>query len=142
MSATAEVTIFTKRPTANDPNGALMSKRIALGPDGVPVSDGSPCRMATGTAITVSVQNASALAGVIDGMQRCNALALGSINGGNNGTPVQVVTAKKLAELSAIQSALDSIARTREHIIYRPGLPAWMLLDLDRKGMPPLCRCS
>jgi hypothetical protein len=137
MTATAEVTIFTKRSTANDPNGVLLSKRIALGPDGVPVSDGSPCRMATGTGITVSVQNAGALAGVIDGMQPCNALALGSINSGNNGTPVQVVTAKKLAELSAIQSARDSIARTREHIIYRPGVPAWMLLDLDRKGMPP-----
>jgi hypothetical protein len=135
----AEVTIFEKLPMGNDPDGALLSKRIKLGPDGVLVSDGSPCRMATGTAITIPVANPDALAGVIDGMQPCHALALGSINGGNGAT-VSVVTAKKLAELSATQSVRDSIARTRECIAFRPGEPAWMLFDFDLKGMPPQVR--
>ena len=113
MSAAAEITIFTKQPMPHDINGALLSKRITLGPDSKPVSDGSPCRMANGTAMTVSVENAAALAGRINAMQPSNALALGSINGGNNGTPVQVVIAKKLAALFANQQGSGSIARTR-----------------------------
>lgn len=137
MIPQAEVTLFTKQSAPNDFDGALLSKRIALGPDGRPFSDGSPCRMSSGTAITVAVQDAVALAGLIDSLQASNALALGSIKSGINGTPVQVVTAKKLIELGTAQSVGDSIARTRTHLVYRPRVPAWMLNDLDLKGVPP-----
>jgi hypothetical protein len=130
--STAEITIFTKQAALGDPNGTLLSKRIALDPDGIPMSDGSPCRMATGTAVTVPAESAAALAGLINTMRPCNALALGSIHN-FNGSTVKVVTAKKLIELPDNYN----IARTREHVIFRPGEPAWMLLDFDAKGMPP-----
>jgi hypothetical protein len=43
MSAPFEITVFAK---ADGP----LTKRISLGPDGKPISDGSACRMAKGTA--------------------------------------------------------------------------------------------
>src|SRR5262249_28877979 len=30
----------------------------------------------------------------------------------------------------------DAITRSREYIDYRPGVPAWCLIDFDTKGMP------
>ncbi len=135
MSASAEVTIFTKLGQPGDPDGALLSKRITLGPDSKPVSDGSPCRMVTGTAITVPAPDASTLGWLIDGLRMCDALALGSISSAN-GTPVNVVTAAMLVKLPPAQRGNSTIARTREHITFRPGAPAWGLLDFDREGMP------
>ena len=128
----ASVTVFTKDP---DATGALLSKRITLGTEGVPVSDGSACRMARGSAITVPAPDATTLGRLIDGLRMCDALALGSLSSAN-GTPVNVITAAMLAKLSPAQHGKGTIARTREHLAFRPGAPAWGLLDFDRKGMP------
>jgi hypothetical protein len=135
MSTAAEITIFTKLARPGDPDGALLSKRIALGPDGRPTSDGSPCRMASGTTLTVAAPDSCALSLVIEKMRACDALALGSI-GNANGTRVNVITAAAQAKLSSSQSGKGTIARTREHVAFRPGQPAWALLDYDSKGMP------
>jgi hypothetical protein len=138
MSAAAEITLFTKQAGPNDPDGALMSKRIKLGADGKPVSDGSPCRMSNGSAETMPADDAAALAKLINTMRQSQALSVGSIKNSNGSTPVRVVTAKKLKE----QNNPDSIARTREHIVFRPGARAWMLIDTDSKGMPPEVRAQ
>src|SRR5688572_20705361 len=45
-----EATLFDKFAAPDDPSGDLLSKRIALGPKGRPVSDASPCRMSRGRA--------------------------------------------------------------------------------------------
>ncbi len=47
-----EITLFEK-PKDNGP----LSKTIALGPDGKPVSDGSSCIMTKGTAKTVATRD-------------------------------------------------------------------------------------
>jgi len=98
--------------------------------------------MATGTAITVPAANPAELARVIESMESCQALTMGSINGGN-GDAVRVVTAKKLAELSAAKTDISGIiSRTRKYLTYAPGKPVWMLNDFDSKGMPPRVRAA
>ena len=137
MSVGARVTVLTKIAAPTDPNGALLSKRIALGPDGAPHADGGPCRMANGLACMADAPNAAALAWIIDGLRSCDALALGSIIGGNGaGTTMNVVTAAALAKLTPDQRGNNVIARTREFIVYAVGAPGWLLADHDQKGMP------
>src|SRR5215472_13069105 len=93
----ATVTVFTKLGSPNDPHGALLSKRISLGPDGHPASDLSACKMWNGIALTAPAPDAAALAWLINGMGPANALALGSLNGSTAlGTTVRVVTTKAL----------------------------------------------
>ena len=132
---TAQVTIFSKTPFPGEADSALLSKRISLSAEGKPVSDGSACRMQAGTAVVARAADAGSLAWLIEGMLPCNALALGSIVGGNGAT-MNVVTAAALAKLPAAQRGNTTIARTREFITFRAGAPAWMLLDYDLKGMP------
>jgi hypothetical protein len=131
----AQITVLTKLARSGDPAGALLSKRITLGLDGKPSSDGSACRMASGTAVTVAVADAAALGSLIDGLRECDALALGSVDGAL-GVQLNVVTADVLARVPPAQHGSTVISRTREYIVFRPGEPAWCLLDFDRKGMP------
>jgi hypothetical protein len=112
----AQITVFTKIARPGDPDSALLSKRIELGAEGKPVSDGSPCRMANGTAVIAPAADAGGLAWLIEGMLPCNALALGSIVGGNGAT-MNVVTAAALAQLPPAQRGNTIIARTRKFII-------------------------
>jgi hypothetical protein len=130
----ARITIFTKLPVQSDPSGSLLSKRIALVDDRV-VSDGSPCRMAKGDAEVVYVPTAFDLANVIAAMGSDNALALGCIK---DHEKARVVTVGKLARLTKhkLPDGRPIIARSREHVDYETG-PAWLLIDFDRKGMPP-----
>ncbi len=130
----ARITIFTKLPGQPDPSGALLSKRISLVDDRV-VSDGSPCRMALGDAQVVHVPAASDLANVIAATGDANALALGCIK---DHEKARVVTVGALARLTEhkVPDGRQIIARSREHIDYETG-PAWLLIDFDRKGIPP-----
>jgi hypothetical protein len=134
MPQSAEITVFTKHAQPGDPYGTLLSKRIALGDDGRPVSDSSPCRMAIGTAITLPVPDAATFAEAINRHASCNALGLGSIIDAN-GIESRVVTAGTLARLPKQQRGNGVIARTREHIQFRCA-PTWELIDTDFKGMP------
>ena len=133
VNCRARLTLFTKLPAGRDPTGVLLSKRIGL-VDGQVVSDGSPCRMATGTAETVSVATASDLSDLIARLGSDNALALGCIKDHHK---AQVVTARVLRDLRSPAAAggLPIIARSREFIDYGCG-PAWLLIDFDKKGMP------
>jgi hypothetical protein len=115
--------------------GPLLTKRIALGGNGKPVSDGSACRMQAGTAVTIPAPDAATLASKIDALSPAEAVVLGSIKGAANGQLLNVVTADALAKIDAPQRN-GTIARTRDHIDFPPGEPAWMLLDSDVKGAP------
>jgi hypothetical protein len=97
---TAQVTIFSKTPFPGESDSALLSKRISLSAEGKPMSDGSACRMQAGTAVVAPAADARSLASLIEGMLPGNALALGSIVGGN-GPTINVVTAAALAKLPA-----------------------------------------
>jgi hypothetical protein len=75
MANDAVITILTKNGAQGDPGGALLSKRISLGPDGHPVSDATACAMSQGTAITVPAPDAATLAQLIDTLPRSQARA-------------------------------------------------------------------
>ena len=128
----ARVTVFTKHALGTDPGGAHLTKRIALVDDQV-VADGSPCRMTTGHAEVVNAATAADLARLISEMSGAKALALGCLK---QHEKARVVTMSALATATAAAQPgdLPVVARSREHIDYGLG-PAWMLVDVDRKGM-------
>ena len=117
------VTVFTKAD-------GILSKRIWLSPEGRVQSDGSDCKMWEGTAKRAKANTAAELAEIIGTCTSRQALALGYPG---DGVPddVRVVTKAKLNQNP------NAIARTREFISYRKGVPAWVLLDYDTKGIPP-----
>lgn len=107
-----------------------LSKRIELGPEGNPLSDGSECRMAEGKACNTSFEGLSGLAAILSGMKGENALALGTILGRGDGDIVSVTVKGRLSNDE------DTIARTKDHLIFAEGEPGLLLIDFDQKGMP------
>jgi hypothetical protein len=84
--------------------------------------------MRHGKAERVRADTAEDLARIIAGCGSDQAIALGSLKGGLN-SPATICTKATLEENPG------AIARTREYIDYRPGEPAWALIDFDAKGM-------
>jgi hypothetical protein len=118
-----EITIFRNR------RGNPLTKEISLGPNGKPVSDGSACVMSAGHAKRQRVSLVQ-LAEVVAGLESCEALALGSLRS-DLPDGVEIVVKGKLDAASTGQ-----IARSSDFISYQPGQPAFVLLDVDLKGMP------
>jgi hypothetical protein len=117
-------------PTVFTTQSGLLTKRISLAEDGAVNSDGSACRMASGTARRAPIAGVNELAALIEGLESDQAIVLGALR---QGLPdeVKVVTKVKLKE-----GAEDVIARTAEDVVYRSGQPAFALIDTDSKGMP------
>ena len=120
-----ELTLFTK-------SDGPLTKRIALDSEQRVVSDGSACCMAVGRAERLQVADAAALAAVLRTMSSCQAITLGRLRA-DLPDVAPVVPRRRLNRDDAPPGA---IARTREHIDFAPGEPAFALLDFDRKGMP------
>jgi hypothetical protein len=113
----------------------LLTKSITLGSDGKPRTDGSACRMWEGIASTSPAPDAATLAWKIDSLSSEEALVLGSVKNAAAGDTTHVVTADELSRLNAAKHPTSKvIARTREHIVFPSGQPAWMLFDYDVKG--------
>ena len=110
------------------------TKRIFLGPEGKPIGDSSGCAMSRGEARRVKLDkaSASALADLIGRMTASEALILGDLA---DGLPDEVGIDRKNRLAKA--SKANTIARTRDRFVYRAGIPAFVLLDHDVKGMPP-----
>ncbi|MSP75402.1 MAG: hypothetical protein EXR12_04635 [Rhodospirillaceae bacterium] len=117
------VTVFTK-------GDGILSKRIWLSPEGRVQSDGSDCKMWEGTAKRAKANTAAELTEIIGTCTSRQALALGYLSDGF-ADDVRVVTKAALDQNS------NAIARTRDFIFYRKGVPAWVLIDFDTKGIPP-----
>ena len=115
-----ELTVFTKQ-------GGLLTKRISLAEDGAVNSDGSECRMASGTARRAPIAGVPELAALIGSLESDQAITLGALR---VGLP-DVTTKAKLKD-----GAVDIIARTADDLVYREGQPAFALFDTDAKGMP------
>src|SRR5215471_19778624 len=128
-SSSVELTTFTK------PSGPL-TKRISLASDGTLRSDGSACIMSEGSAQRTRFADLAAFAEHIASMAPHEAIALGVLR---DGLPDQVQIATKKA-LNGTSYCPDLIARTADHIIYRPDRPAFVLIDIDTKGMPDIVR--
>ncbi|MET4296682.1 hypothetical protein ABIB06_007473 [Bradyrhizobium sp. LB8.2] len=125
-----QITLITKRDAPS-----LMSKRIALDAGGELKSDGSECRMTSGTAAREFVGTASALALIIAGCRPDQAITLGALKA-ELPNRVAVTTPSKLSNY------VGAITRSRSCIDYEPGLPAWCLIDFDTKGMPDEVRAQ
>ena len=115
------------------PSG-ILTKKIALGEDGKPKSDGSACRLVIGKASRKRMNGsdpAGALAGYLNEMNSRTALALGRIT-----APVadecRVVAKKQLPDYD---DAIPTITRTLDNFAFSDG-PGWALLDFDTGGMP------
>jgi hypothetical protein len=115
--------------------GALLCKRISLGPDGRPQSDGSPCAMSRGTATRVRLNGSPAanLAAEIAELGSHEALVLGDLA---DGLPDEI----KLEKHAFADPGQGTHGRTRKTFGYRSGQPAAALLDHDQKGMPAAVR--
>ena len=146
-----EVTRFTK---ANGP----LTKRISQNPDGSFSSDGSNCRMSSGSMVRVRLPNWRDFAKLIEDTPHDTAWALGAMkpelglpgfdeklqpalgcprdaNGMLIPQPVKLVPKK---DLKAGQFGCGT--RTAKAFHYIPDFPAFVLLDHDTKGMPTAVR--
>ena len=121
---TPEITLIKK----SGPN-PIMSKRIFLDEQGKVCSDGSQCLMAQGTATRATAETAADLAKHIMACGTDQAIALGSLRA-DLPDPAKITTQAKLKDNPG------AITRSRDFINYRPGAPAWALIDFDTKGMP------
>ena len=120
-----EITLITKRGPA-----AIMTKRIFLDESGALRTDGSQCRMADGIATRAVAASPRELAECIAACGPDTALALGALKP-DLPSQATIVTKRELPQHPG------AITRSRDWIDYRPGAPAWALIDFDAKGMPP-----
>jgi len=107
----------------------VMSKRIFLDAQGKVCSDGSQCSMAQGTATRATAETAADLAKHIMACGTEQAIALGALR-------ADLANPAKITTLAKLKDNLGAIPRSRDFIDYRPGAPAWALIDFDTKGMP------
>ena len=78
----------------------------------------------------ICVETASDLARVIESCRSHQAIALGAVKA-EFPESVAVTIPNRLDKYPG------AITRSRKFIDYRPGVPAWCLIDFDSKGMPP-----
>ena len=119
-----EITLIKK----SGPN-PVMSKRIYLDAQGKVCSDGSQCLMAQGTATRATTETAADLAEHIMACGTEQAITLGALR-------ADLPNPAKITTLAKLKDSPGAITRSREFIDYRPGAPAWALIDFDTKGMP------
>src|SRR6516225_6106061 len=108
----------------------VMSKRVFLDDQGKVCSDGSQCLMVHGTATRATAETAADLAKYVAACGTDQAIALGTLRA-DLSDPAKIATRAKLKDNPG------AITRTRDFIDYLAGVPAWMLIDFDTKGMPP-----
>ena len=120
-----EITTLTK-------TGGPLTKRISLASDGTLHSNGSACVMSAGSAQRAQFDDLASFAGFIARLAPHEAIALGALR---DDLPDRVKITTKSA-LNGTHHRPDLIARSADHIIYRPGQPALALIDIDTKGMP------
>jgi hypothetical protein len=115
-----------------------LTKRISLAPDGSLHSDGSACIMSRGRARRIRPGSLKSFAELIRILRSHSAIALGVLHQ-DLPKEVRITTKRDLEGLSG-PVPIDLIARTGDHISYRPGQPALALIDVDTKGMPALVK--
>jgi hypothetical protein len=107
----------------------LMSKRIFLDEQGALQSDGSQCLMIQGEAERVLAGTAGKLAEIISHCPSHSAISLGALKDGLPSS-VSITVPRNLKDNPG------AITRSRHYINYRPGVPGWVLIDFDTKGLP------
>ena len=85
--------------------------------------------MSDGVALRATVNDVEGFVDIIKDLNSYQAIALGAMK---KGLPERVDVATK----DRLNGNAGVIARDQEHISYRKGKPAFVLIDVDRKGMP------
>lgn len=111
-----------------------LSKKIALGADGKPVSDGSACIMSRGIATRVRLPDLHSVAQFIGCLGANEAIALGTLRA-DLPDQVEVTAAARLREVNGT-TTLQFIARTADYITFTQGRAGLALVDYDMKAMP------
>jgi hypothetical protein len=94
--------------------------------------------MSNGKAYRFRFDDLEAFAACIGNLNPSEAIALGALRDDLPGT-VEITTKDRLtATAGSVRPGL--IARTGDHISYRPGTPALALIDIDTKAMPASVR--
>ncbi len=114
-------------------SGGPLTKRISIDTAGKLNSDGSACVMSRGDALRIVLPDIARFADLIGTLASHEAIALGALRPGLP-DKVEITTKRNLGDGEERRGV---IARTGDHIVYRPGRPALALLDFDTKGMPP-----
>jgi hypothetical protein len=116
----AEVTLITK-------SSGSLSKRIELDENEVPISTSPDAWVSRGTMQRAPAPDAASLADMIAECGDNQAIALGRITG----------TIGPIVDFGTKRNPVASgVSRTREWLDYHAGIPAWLLTDTDKKGMP------
>jgi hypothetical protein len=118
--------VLTRFTNADGP----LTKQLSLAADGTLVQDKSACKLVSGTAERVTVDDVDGLGALIEGLTETQALALGDLRADLPGT-VEVTTKKRLLNGAARPGM---IARIAANIVYHG--PAFALIDFDTKAMP------
>jgi hypothetical protein len=108
-----------------------LTKRLELR-EGKIENDSENCRMARGTAHRKKISDAQTFADLINATKPNEAYALGRIEDGYPDHVRVTVDAKKRKSIDDT----SLIARTKDYLVFRPGSPGLVLLDVDLKGMP------
>ena len=109
--------------------GGPLSKRLHL-TDGQLANDSSACRMSTGRMERIRLDDWRALATLIEATPRNVAWALGALR---DDLPDET---RLVLRDDPQAGAPGFVARTADNFIYRPNRLAFVLGDLDTKGMP------
>src|SRR3954452_11296776 len=111
--------------------GGVLSKKIVLGDDGRPRSDGSGCLLIVGRARRHRMNGggaAGALAAFVNGMPGTMALTLGRMTADVD-AECRLVAKKRLPGYAdQAGDALPTITRTLENFAFADG-PGWALVD-------------
>jgi len=118
-------------------HGGALTKRISLGPEGRLISNGTACLMSRGLARRERA-DLPAFARLIAALEPCEAIALGSLRP-DLPEHVEIATKACLDKLNGVAPA-GTVARTGDSFQYATGEPAFALLDVDTKGIPPAVR--
>jgi hypothetical protein len=111
--------------------GERVSKAIALGADGKLCVDSSQCAISAGRMRSVHIRSLDDLRTGFDKLKPNEALVLGKMNG-DLGHKAPFVAKSLLTSAVA-----GHVTRTQEYISHRDGEPGLLLIDHDRKGLPP-----
>ena len=114
--------------------GGPLTKQLHLTPDGKLANDSTQCRMARGQLERIRLEDWRSFGPLIETTAPNVAYALGRLI---DGLPDKARLVTK-GDPEAGQPGV--VARTQSNFLYRPGAPAFVLIDYDTKGMPDAVR--
>ncbi len=129
-----EITVFEK---ADNEEGEMqpLSKVISLGEDGKPDIGSGSCWMSTGRARRLTLTSLSTFANHLNQMPINRAIALGVFDPSHADGKGVVQILSRRAMKGEVKR--NTITRTKANFTFNHGHPGMLVIDFDKKGMPP-----